>query len=62
MVLVVRPDASAGASPSKCEHREQQSPLLRSHKLGIPNNVDEEHVGDFQLDLFFRFSGHSGVI
>jgi len=38
----------------------EQSPLLRSHELGITNNVEKEHVGDFQLDFFFRFSGHSG--
>src|SRR5260370_21537613 len=38
----------------------EQSLLLRSHELGITNNVEKEHVGDFQLDFFFRFSGHSG--
>ena len=32
------------------------TPLLVRYELRVADNVDEEHVGDFQLD-FFRFSG-----
>src|SRR5438552_18196143 len=36
----------------------EQSPLLRSHQLRIADNVDEEHIGKLQLDLFFNFGRH----
>jgi hypothetical protein len=38
----------------------QQSPLLVRYELRVTDNVDEEHIGDLQLDFFFRFSGHPG--
>src|SRR6266567_2962231 len=38
----------------------EQPPLLRSYKLGIADNVDEEHVGDLQLNFLFNLRGHGG--
>jgi hypothetical protein len=32
----------------------EQPALLIDQQLGIANNVDEEHVGDLQFDLFFN--------
>jgi len=32
-----------------------QSPLLRSQKLRIADNVHEQHIGNLQLDLFVHF-------
>src|SRR5438093_777592 len=36
----------------------ERAPLLVRHELGIANDVDEEHIGDLQLDLFFNFVSH----
>src|SRR5437016_3623882 len=38
----------------------EQPPLLRSHELGVADNVDEEHIGDLELDLLLNLCGHSG--
>jgi hypothetical protein len=47
MVLVVRRDASAGASPSKCEHRER---LLFFRRLAL--QLDEDEVNRTLPDVF----------
>jgi hypothetical protein len=36
----------------------QQPSLLVRYQLGLADNVDEEHIGDLQLDLFFNLNGH----
>ena len=36
----------------------EQSPLLRSHQLRVADNVDKEHIGNLQLDLFLNFGRH----
>src|SRR6266566_8651619 len=41
----------------------EQAPLLRSHELGVADNVDEEHIGDLELDLLLNLCnlcGHGG--
>src|SRR6266513_5775777 len=38
----------------------KQPPLLRSHELGVADNVDEEHIGDLELDLLLNLCGHGG--
>ena len=38
----------------------EQAPLFGSHKLGIADNVDEEHIGDLQLNLLLNLRGHGG--
>src|SRR5437870_9276458 len=40
----------------------EQPPLLRSHELGVADNVDEEHIGDLELDLLLNLCGHGGGI
>ena len=35
----------------------EQASLLRSHQLGVADDVDEEHISDLQLDLFLNL-GH----
>jgi hypothetical protein len=32
----------------------QQSPLLVRYELRVTDNVDEEHIGNLQLDLFLN--------
>jgi hypothetical protein len=36
----------------------QQSPLLVRYELRVTDNVDEEHIGDLQFDLFFNLYRH----
>jgi hypothetical protein len=36
-----------------------QSPLLVNRKPGVAGNVDEQDVGDLELDFFLNFGGHS---
>src|SRR5438105_8472489 len=36
----------------------QQSPLLVRYELRVTDNVDEEHIGDLQFDLFFNLRRH----
>src|SRR2546428_2557099 len=36
----------------------KQASLLVHHQLGVTDNVDEEHIRDFQLDLFLNPLGH----
>src|SRR5207248_324143 len=36
----------------------QQPSLLGRYQLGITDKVDEEHIGNLQLDLFLNFGGH----
>jgi hypothetical protein len=37
----------------------ERAPLLTRHRLGITDDVDEEHIGNLQLDLFLNFGGHA---
>jgi len=32
--------------------------LLVNRELGVTDNVEKEHMRDFELDLFFNFGGH----
>jgi hypothetical protein len=32
--------------------------LVINRKLRVANNVDEQHMSDFELDLFLDLSGH----
>ena len=38
----------------------EQSPLLRSHKLGVADYVDKEDIGDFEFNLLLNFHRHGG--
>src|SRR6266536_2901264 len=38
----------------------EQAPLLRSHELGVADNVDKEHIGDLELNFLLNFHGHGG--
>src|SRR5438132_8117000 len=38
----------------------EQAPLLRSHELGVADNVDKEHIGDLKLNFLLNLHGHGG--
>jgi hypothetical protein len=38
----------------------EQAPLLRSHQLGVADNVDKEDIGDLKLNLLLNLRGHGG--
>ena len=38
----------------------EQAALLINQQLGVADNVDEEHIGDLELNLFFNLRGHGG--
>ncbi len=39
----------------------EEPALFGRDELGVADNVNEENVGDLQLDLFVRFSGHKSL-
>src|SRR4029077_6783225 len=38
----------------------EEAPLLRSHQLGIADDIDEEHIGDLKLNFLLNLHGHGG--
>src|SRR5258708_18032683 len=38
----------------------EQAPLLRSHELGVADNVDKEHISDLELNFLLNLHGHGG--
>src|SRR2546430_3058748 len=38
----------------------ESAPLLRSHQLGVADYVDEEDIGDLELNFLLNLCGHGG--
>jgi hypothetical protein len=54
-----QPDANQSSARIEADLMPTTGVLVVNRKLRVANNVDEQDMGDLELDLLFNFSGHA---